>query len=236
MARKTTRLSRVSVGWVTSDKSVVDYDAADTGAVFSVTGPASYTGAQTFTGDVTIAGATSDLSVGATAWIGGATSLFGALTGTSTASFNGAATLQSTLTVRGASTLDGAVRMNSTLTTAGDATFTGGIFVGSAAAINEIVAISTATAAVSIGALAGHESSSIVTAGLSGATRGDHITLTLDSIYAATAANRDVIWNVSSSSTAGEVNIWAVNSTATSVTPTASTVVRLVRMNFASFI
>lgn len=99
-----------------------------------------------------------------------------------------------------------------------------------------VVAISNATAAVSLGAINPLESSSFVTAALSGATRGDIILIGLDSIYALAAGNTDVTWCASSSSTVGEVNIWGVNSTLTAVTPTASTVVRLVRLNFASFV
>lgn len=231
MAIAPTRFSRVSIGFVDSVRSIADADVGDTGTVFSVTGPTAFNA-----GDLTLSGSGSDLSVGGTSWLGGAVSQFAAVTGTSTVSYNGAATLQSTLTVRGASTLDGAVRMNSTLTAAGDATFTGGLFVGAATAINEVVAISTATAAVSLGAIAGNESSSVVTVALSGATRGDSIFITVDALYPVVAANRDVLWMASSSSTAGEVHVWGVNSTITSVTPTASTVVRLTRINHPSYL
>lgn len=167
MAIEPTRFSRVSIGFVTSTKSIVDVDAADTGAVFSVTGPAA---------------------------------------------------------------------LNSSLSVAGDATFTGGLFVGNAAAINEVVAISSVTRAVSLGAINPLDASSVVTVAVSNATRGDTLILTVDSLYPVVAANRDIHWMCSSSSTAGEVHIWGVNSTLTAVTPTASTVVRITRINHPSYL
>lgn len=225
---KPTRYSRVSVGWATSSKSLPDKNAADTGTVLSWTGGAA----------------------------GDAVALTGALTGTSTASFNGAATFQSTVTVRGqttansllaqsgatfnstvsiggAVTLGGAFTGLSTLTNSGQITATGGVAIGGG---SNVVALSTATAAVSLGAINPLESSSVQTVALSGATRGDAIFITLDSIYPNVAANRDVTWMASSSSTAGEVHVWGVNSTLTQVTPTASTVIRLTRLNFASYL
>lgn len=169
---------------------------------------------------------------------------------TSTLSANGAATFQSTVTVRGQTTansllaqsgatfnstvsIGGAVTQLSTVTTLGQTTATGGVAIGGGA---NVVALSTATAAVSLGAIAPLESSSVQTVALSGATRGDAIFITLDSIYPNAAANRDVTWMASSSSTAGEVHVWGVNSTLTSVTPTANTVIRLTRLNFASYL
>lgn len=142
----------------------------------------------------------------------------------------------SDLSVAGTLWVGGASTFNSTLTAGGNVTATAGLFVGSAAAINELVAISSATAAVSLGAIAPLESSSVQTVALSGATRGDTIFLTLDSIYPNAAANRDVTWACSSSSTAGEVHVWGVNSTLTSVTPTAATVIRLTRINHPSYL
>ena len=114
-----------------------------------------------------------------------------------------------------------------------NATFVGGISVGGGASV---AVVSTATAAISLGAIAPLESSSIVTCALSGLTRGDALFVTVDSLYARTAANLDVTWMASSGSTSGECNIWGVNSTLTSVTPTAATVVRLVRMNFPTYV
>lgn len=102
--------------------------------------------------------------------------------------------------------------------------------------LSGFVAFSTGTAAVSLGAINPLESSSVVTVGLSNATRGDSIWLTLDSIYQDVAANRDVSWHCSSSSTVGEVNVWGINSTLTAVTPTANTVIRLTRINHPSYI
>jgi len=136
----------------------------------------------------------------------------------------------------GDQTFTGAATVSSTLSVGGNLTATAGAFIGNAAAINEIVAVSSATAAVSLGAIAPLESSSVVTVALSGATRGDTLILTVDAIYPIAAANRDVTWMCSSSSTAGEVHVWGVNSTLTSVTPTASTVIRLTRINHPSYL
>ena len=150
--------------------------------------------------------------------------------------FTGNQTVTGTQTVSSTLSVGGAATFSSTATFAGNVTATSGLFVGSGAAINELVAISSATAAVSIGALAGHESSSVVTVALSGATRGDTIFLTVDALYPVVAANRDVTLHCSSGSTSGEVNVWGVNSTATSVTPTAATVIRLTRINHPSYL
>ena len=168
MAVSPTPFSRVSVGFMSSTETLADYDAADTGAVFSVTG------------DV---------------------------------DFN-----------------------KSNLSLEGNLTATGGAFIGDASAVNELVAVSSGTAAVSLGAITPLESSSVVTVGLSNATRGDTLFLTLDSIYQDVAANRDVSWYCSSSSTAGEVNVWGINSTLTAVTPTANTVVRITRINHPTYL
>lgn len=192
-----TRFSRVSIGWRDSNKSLVDYDASDTGAVFSVTGPLALTGALTQTG---------------------------------------AATFSSTVSIGGALTQDAAATFLSTATFGGDVTASTGLKIGNAAAVNEIVAFSSTTAAVSLGAIAPHESSSVKTIGVSGATRGDTLILTLDSIYPNAAGNTDVAWFCSSSSTVGEVHVWGINSTLTSVTPTASTVVRISRINHPSYL
>ena len=113
-------------------------------------------------------------------------------------------------------------------------TLSGGISVGGG---DKISLISSKTAAISLGAIAPLESSSVVTvAGPSGTSRGDALFITVDSIYPVVAANRDVHWMCSSSSTAGEVHVWGVNSTLTSVTPTASTVVRITRIGFPSYL
>lgn len=222
-----TRYSRVSIGWRDSAKSLVDYDPADTGPVFSVTGDVVFTGAQTQSGAQVYS---STLSVGGATTLSSTLTVGGALTQT------GAATFASTASIGGALTQTGAAAFRSTVTALGDVTATGGLFVGSAAAINELVAISSATAAISLGAIAPLESSSVQTVALSGVTRGDTIILTVDSIYPNAAANRDVHWMASSSSTVGEAHVWGVNSTLTSVTPTAATVVRLVRINHPSYI
>lgn len=238
MAIAPTRFSRVSIGFADSVRSLADVDAADTGTVFSVTGPTAFSA-----GDFTLSGTGSDLSVGGTMWIGGASTLNSTLTASGVGTFGGIRST-SAVTIAGTSTLsvggtlfaDGAATFNSTLTAAGNVTATSGLFVGTATAINELVAISSATAAVSLGAIAPLESSSVVTVGLSGVTRGDTVILTLDSIYQIVAANRDVLWHCSSGSTTGELNVWGVNSTLTSVTPTAATVVRLTRINHPSYL
>lgn len=180
---------------------------------------------------------------------------------TSTLSANGAATFQSTVSSRAQGTFTGLLN-RSNLTQTSNASFGGGVTVDSLATFNSGVTIkggltasvataqdgiavgtggrltniSTATAAVSLGAIAPLESSSLVTAALSGATRGDTIILTLDSIYARAAGNTDITWCVSSGSTVGEVSIWGINSTLTSVTPTASTVVRLTRIAHPTYL
>lgn len=238
MPVKPTLHSRMSVGFWNSGKTLADMDPADTGAVFSVHGPSAFVGAQTFSGDLTLSGSGSDLSVGGAAWVGGTLTQIGAATfsaavaGTSTASFNGAATFQSTVTVRGAATVDGAILGNSTASIAGQVTATGGLAVGGG---NAIGVISTGTAAVSYGAINPLESSSVVTFAVSGLSRGDAIFITPDSLYPNVAANRDVSYFVSSSSTAGEAHTWAVNSTLTAVTPTASTFFRWVRVKGGNY-
>lgn len=159
------------------------------------------------------------------------------LTVDSGSTFNSALTVKGTLTaasalVQSLATFSSGVTVGGGLT-ASAATTQGGIAVGTG---GRIVEISTATGAVSLGAIAPLESSSVQTVAVSGATRGDLLLLTLDSLYPNAAGNTDVTWNISSSSTAGECHIWGVNSTLTSVTPTANTVVRIVRMNFASYL
>jgi hypothetical protein len=175
MAIDPTRVSRLSVGFVDSKRSLVDVDPGDTGAVFSVTGPTAFAGTQTITGAETI---TSTLSVG------------------------------------------------------GAATFTTSVAVGGGTALQ---VISTGTAAVSLGAIAPLESSSVQTIAVSGLSRGDFLAITVDSIYPNVAANRDISWMCSSSSTAGEGHVWGVNSTLTSVTPTASTFIRWVRIKAGNY-
>ena len=160
---------------------------------------------------------------------------------TSTLSANGAVTFQSTVTTRGTLTaqslkvqsLTTLSAVTATALTASVATFQDGIAVGTG---GRLTAISTATAAISLGAIAPLESSSLKTAALSGATRGDTIILTLDSIYANAAGNTDVVWQASSGSTTGEVSVWGVNSTLTSVTPTAATVIRLTRIAHPTYL
>jgi hypothetical protein len=138
------------------------------------------------------------------------------------------------LTVRSNATFQASnVSIGGGLTVQSGLTSDTGISVGGG---GRILAISTATAAVSLGAIAPLESSSVVTCALSGLTRGDAVFLTVDSIYNRAAGNTDVVWMASSSSTAGECNVWGVNSTLTAVTPTAATVIRLVRMNFATYV
>ena len=236
MAIDPTRFSRVSIGWRDSRRSLADVDPADTGPNFSVVGTSAL-GATTATTGVF----TSTLSVGGALTQDAAATFLSTLTAAGVGTFGGIrstsnVTATPDMTVGGVFTADGAARFNSTLTAAGNVTATSGLFVGSAAAINELVAISSATAAISLGAIAPLESSSVVTVGLSGATRGDSIWITPDSLYPVVAANRDVTLACSSGSTTGEVNVWGVNSTLTSVTPTAATVIRLTRINHPSYL
>lgn len=125
---------------------------------------------------------------------------------------------------------------SSTLTVGGNLTATAGAFIGNAAAVNEIVAFSSATAAISFGAIAALGTSSLKTVGLSGATRGDSIWVTPDSIWQDTADNQLISVYASSSSTAGEINVWAINSGQSSITPTAGSVFRLTRINHPTYL
>lgn len=180
-----TRYSRVSIGWLTSTKSLVDQDPADTGEVFDTMGDAVFRSAVS---------------------IGGAVTLSGAQTQLSTASYGGNVTASS------------------------------GIFVGNAAAINEIVAISSVTTGPTFGAIGVSGGVSLVTVAMSGATRGDTILVTADSKWQQVAAHRYVWLQASSGSTTGEVNVWATNSGLTAVTPTAGVVLRLIRFNHPSYV
>lgn len=144
----------------------------------------------------------------------GATAFSGAVTGTSTASFNGATTFQSTVSARGQFNADAGVQVG------------GG----------EVVqVISSKTAAISFGAIAPLESSSVITVALSGLSRNDALFITPDANWHHTAANLDVHVCCSSGSTSGEASVWAINSTLTSVTPTASSIFRLTRMKFGNY-
>ena len=120
-----------------------------------------------------------------------------------------------------------------TLSLSGALTASGALTVGGGSAV---AAISTGTASVSFGAIAALGTSSLKTVALSGATRGDLILVTPDSIFPNVTDNQLVTIFASSSSTAGEVNVWAANSAQSAITPTANTVLRLVRFNFASYI
>ena len=73
MALDPTRFSRVSIGFVSSNQSVVDVDAGDTGDVFSVTGGAAFQ-------DVSLSGAfdtSSTISVADQATLDGGISVGG---------------------------------------------------------------------------------------------------------------------------------------------------------------
>ncbi len=138
----------------------------------------------------------------------------GAQVNSSTLSVFGAATFQSTVSARGQVNADAGIQ-------------TGG---GTVAQI-----ISSVTAALSLGAIPPLESSSVQTVAVSGLSRGDTLILNVDSLYPIVAANRDVTIMCSSSSTVGEAHVWGVNSTLTSVTPTASTFIRLTRIKFGNY-
>lgn len=122
--------------------------------------------------------------------------------------------------------ISGAVTMQSTLSVRGAVTASGGLSVGG----GSVAVVSTGTTDLSFGAVAPLESSSVKTFACSGLSRGDFVAITPDSLYPVTAANRDVSYFCSSSSTVGEAHAWAVNSTLTSVTPTAATFFRWVRI------
>lgn len=229
MARNPTTFSRLSTGYKDSKNTIGEsgYDLSAIDAYIS--------GSLTNAGDATSATGvfTSTLSVGGAATLQSTATVRGQLTASNGLLASSGATFNSTVSVGGAATLGGAITGLSTLTQAGQITATGGVAVGGGA---NVVALSTATAAVSLGAIAPNESSSVQTVALSGLTRGDALFITLDSIYPNVDANRDVVWHASSSSTAGEAHVWGVNSTLTSVTPTAATVIRLTRLNFASYL
>jgi hypothetical protein len=137
--------------------------------------------------------------------------------------------------INGASTgsfyVAGALGYGGTLSGA-TGTFSAGIGVGGGTTLQ---VISTGTAAVSLGAINPLESSSVQTFAVSGLSRGDFLAITVDSIYPNAAANRDITWMCSSSSTAGEGHVWGVNSTLTAVTPTASTFIRWVRIKAGNY-
>lgn len=171
-----TRYSRVSIGWVTSTKSIRDMDAGDTGKAFSVTGGADF--------------------------------------------------LKSTLSV------DGAATFGSTVTAAGQITATGGVAIGGGA---NIVALSTGTVELDFANVTPLESSSVLTFGVSGLTRGDALSLYPDALWPVVAAQRDLSIFCSSSSTVGEAHAWVINSTLTAVNAAAH-VFRWERKNFASYL
>lgn len=246
MAVEPTRFSRVSVGWRSSTQSLIDVDAGDSGVAFSVIGgmdlvksALSVSGAATFQSTVSTRGTLT----------AGTFLAQSAATFNSTLSADGAATFQSTLTTRGTATFgtmlaQSAATFNSTVSANGAATFQstvsarGQVNADSGVQIGGgILAqiISTATAAVSLGAISPHDSSSVQTVGLSGLSRGDALFLSLDAPVPLAAADRDITWMCSSSSTVGEAHIWGINSTITSVTPTASTFVRLTRIKFGNW-
>lgn len=89
MAIAPTRWSRASFGWVTSSKSIVDQDAGDTGAVFSVMGNSVFSGNQSVSGTQSVGGAQVFSS---TVSIGGALTQDGAATFNSTISSAGTVT------------------------------------------------------------------------------------------------------------------------------------------------
>lgn len=227
MPVRPTIFSRISTGFWNSAQSLADKDLGDTGRDFSC-----------------IVGASSG-----SFYVAGALGTGGALTGTSTASFNGAATFQSTLSTRGTATaatllvqsaatfvstasIQGAATFQSTVSARGQLNADAGIQAGGG-----IVAqiISSGTAAISLGAITPHESSSVQTFAVSGLSRLDALFINVDSIYPNAAGNTDVSWMCSSSSTVGEAHVWGVNSTLTSVTPTASTVIRWTRIKFGNY-
>ena len=145
-------------------------------------------------------------------------------------SANGPAVFDDAVTVTGALTQTGAVVMSSTLSVAGQVTATSGIAVGGGAAVT---VISTATQALDLGVISAHESSS-VTAGLTGVAEGDHVLIQPDSTW--TGAYYDVGLEAHSTSTAGEVNIVARNSTATDSADLASVTIRMTAIRFSAFV
>lgn len=218
-----TRYSRISVGFSNSAQSLPDKFHGDTGAVFSVMGPSAFSG-----GTMTVTGAQ---AMSSTFSVGGAATFQSTVTtrGTATAGtllVQSAATFNSTLSANGAATF------LSTLTVSGQVNADAGVQVGGGVVAQ---VISSGTAAISLGAIAPLESSSAVTFAVSGLSRLDMLMIAVDSIYPVVAANRDISWMCSSSSTVGEANVWGVNSTLTSVTPTASTVIRWTRIKFGNY-
>lgn len=236
MARAPTTFSRVSTGYKDSKNTIAESGYDLSCIDFYVAGTTTHAGATT-----------------------GTTAAF-----TSTLSANGAATFQSTVSSRGVGTFSGGVYTPSIATFNSNVTIGGGLTVRSNATFQtsnvsigggltvdsgltsrtgiavgtggRLTEISTATAGITLGAIAPLESSSLVTVALSGATRGDTIIVTLDSLYARVAANTDVSVFASSGSTTGEVSVWGVNSTLTSVTPTAGTVIRLTRIAHPTYL
>lgn len=223
-------------GQLTASNGFLAASGATCASTLSVGGAATLDSAARLNSTLTVSGqvtASNGLLASSGATFNSTASVGGAITAHSTASVLGQLTVTggvlsaSGLTALSTLSAGGAATLHSTLSVLGEATLSGGFkFSGSATSLN---AYSTATAAVSLGAINPHESSSVVTAGLSGLTRGDTLILTLDPIYPIVAANRDIAWHCSSSSTAGEAHIWGINSTLTAVTPTANTVVRLTR-------
>ena len=113
------------------------------------------------------------------------------------------------------------------------ASITGGVVFGNSG--SQLNTISSTTASVDFGSVAAFESSSVLTVGVSGLTRGDTLIATLDANWSLAAGHRDLSIFASSSSTVGEANVWAVNSTLTAVNP-AGVVVRFTRIAHPSYL
>lgn len=148
-------------------------------------------------------------------------------TGEDFSCINGAAT--GTWAVTGALTQTGAATFSSTVTAAGQITATSGIAVGGGDAVT---VISTTTASVDIGNLtAGNKS--VDTVALSGATNGDTLIVSPDSLYSG-----DWEWvelRAVSGDTTGEVNLLSSNVSTEAIDPGAMTF-RITRIGFGSFI
>jgi len=101
---------------------------------------------------------------------------------------------------------------------------------------SSLAIISSTTAAISFGAINPLGTSSTITIPLSGATRGDDIIITPDATWSQVANNLLISYFASSGSTTGEVSVWAQNSTQSAITPTASTVFRVTRIGYSTFV
>lgn len=172
-----------------------------------------------------------------------------AATFNSTLSADGAATFQSTLSTRGTATagtllvqsaatfvstasVQGAATFQSTLSSRGQVNADAGIQVGGGVVAQIISSTTTDLAFGSIGVSGGISS---VTVAFSGVSKNDVVLITPDANWFRTAANRGIAVYASSTSTVGEVDVWAVNSGLTAVTPTAATVFRLTRIKFGNY-